>query len=386
MDVEKVGKAIAYLRKRAGFTQKDLADRIGISDKAVSKWERGLGLPDITYIGKLAILLDTDTDSLLTGDVIHHDKGWAGLLILDYNPYCINASTIIYDKPLVYYLLSYYLLVGIKKIVVVCGVKDQDYLVSEFGDGSKLGISLLYCVRDGKGMETGATARAAFGTFSAWKSTKANGLPADIADALDCSNVMVVFGRSLIYGVDQTRFFQRAMVHKSRLTILSLPKKVSDGSRKLMFDDNRKIVDSYNDEKLRTQYDYYEIPVLFCPRKMLDSVYSEQARFAGVDPHTGGGFVGSVINLSNPALRNELLYTEVLDRGYVEMSVDTPDDVSDVSNYVRMVQKACGMTIYCIEEIAWRRGMISIEKLEKIGQEKADTDYGKYILGLCRKY
>lgn len=38
MDVEKVGKAIAYLRKRAGYTQKDLAARIGISDKAVSKW------------------------------------------------------------------------------------------------------------------------------------------------------------------------------------------------------------------------------------------------------------------------------------------------------------------------------------------------------------
>ena len=42
MDVEKVGKAIAYLRKRAGYTQKELADRIGISDKAVSKWERGV--------------------------------------------------------------------------------------------------------------------------------------------------------------------------------------------------------------------------------------------------------------------------------------------------------------------------------------------------------
>ena len=42
MDTEKVGKAIAYLRKCRGYTQKDLADRIGISDKAVSKWERGI--------------------------------------------------------------------------------------------------------------------------------------------------------------------------------------------------------------------------------------------------------------------------------------------------------------------------------------------------------
>jgi len=74
MDVERVGKAIAYLRKRAGYTPIDLADRIGISDMAVFKWERGLGLPEIGFLRKLSILLDTDTDSLLSGDVIHHDS------------------------------------------------------------------------------------------------------------------------------------------------------------------------------------------------------------------------------------------------------------------------------------------------------------------------
>ena len=75
MNDNKIGAALSFLRKRAGYTQKDLADRIGISDKAVSKWERGLGLPDISYLRKLSILLDTDSDSLLAGDVIHHDNG-----------------------------------------------------------------------------------------------------------------------------------------------------------------------------------------------------------------------------------------------------------------------------------------------------------------------
>ena len=74
MDTQKVGQAIAYLRKRVGYTQKELADRIGVSDKAVSKWERGLGLPDIGLIGKIAILLDSDTDSLLAGDLVHHNS------------------------------------------------------------------------------------------------------------------------------------------------------------------------------------------------------------------------------------------------------------------------------------------------------------------------
>lgn len=136
----KVGKAIAYLRKRAGYTQKDLADRIGISDKAVSKWERGLGLPDISYLRKLSILLDTDTDSLLAGDVVHHDHLWSGVLLLDENDCGIGAGTIIYDKPLIYYLLSYFLLIGIHDVTILGTESDKEYIEKTLGDGKNLGL------------------------------------------------------------------------------------------------------------------------------------------------------------------------------------------------------------------------------------------------------
>lgn len=352
MDVEKVGKAIAYLRKRAGFTQKDLAARIGISDKAVSKWERGLGLPDITYLGKLSIILDTDTDSLLAGDVIHHDKDWNGLLVLPENSYGICAETMIYDKPLVYFQLSLFLLVGVKTIFIVGKDKELNFISSEFGDGKKLGINLSYC------------------------SEKLENVQVHLDNNMKCNNAMVVYGRSFIYGVDQTRFFQKAMVRKDRLTILSLPKKIrvasGDISQSICFNDNMKIVSLDSNEKVNTQYDYCEIPVVFCPRKRLDEI---------VCANDKGYF-----SIDLTGCRDKKLYTEVLDRGYVEISIDTPDDVVDVSNFVRMIQKACGMSIYCIEEIAWRRGMIDLEELEKFAQEKADTEYGKYIQSLREKY
>ena len=79
MDSSKVGNAISNLRKKAGYTQKELADRIGISDKAVSKWERGLSLPAISYIRKLSILLGTDADSLLSGSTVYHGVKWLGI-------------------------------------------------------------------------------------------------------------------------------------------------------------------------------------------------------------------------------------------------------------------------------------------------------------------
>lgn len=334
MDVAKVGKAIAYLRKRAGYTQNELAERIGISDKAVSKWERGLSLPDVSVLRKLSILLDTDTDSLLEGDVINHDHGWCGLLVLDENFQGINAGTAIYDKPLVYYLLSYYILVGIRTIAISCPEKDKNFVQEELDSGSELGLKIIFCD------PLCINEHPIFQGFT---------------------NVMVIFGREFIYGVDQTRFFQRAMLDKDRITILSLPRKRFDAIPRIVFDDEKRIVNFEDGEKLNTQYDYYEIPVFFCPKDKIALICSGKSVCVRGD---------------------DILYTEVLDRGYVEMSIDTWEDVSTVSDFVKTVQYACGMEIYCIEEIAWRRGFISKETLKRLGDSKSKSTYGQYILSL----
>ena len=64
MENDRLGNAISFLRKRAGYTQRELSELLDISDKAVSKWERGLSYPDISLLAKLSILLDTDIESL----------------------------------------------------------------------------------------------------------------------------------------------------------------------------------------------------------------------------------------------------------------------------------------------------------------------------------
>ena len=334
MEIEKVGSAIAYLRKRAGYTQKDLADRLGISDKAVSKWERGLGLPDVVYLGKLSILLDTDTDSLLQGDIIHHDQGWKGLLIIDKNPCGIGASTVVFDKPLVYFLLSYFLLVGIKDIRIAASPEDRAFIERVFEGGSRIGARLTFA-EDG-------------GEFPS-----------------DCG-VMTVFGRSVIYGVDQTRFFRRAMQNKNSLTILSLPRRESS-ARRVFFDMNRKIVEEEFEEQLRTQYDYSDLPVLFSPAHVVENCWSS------------GDVRAAIARFSET---NDI-YTQVLDRGFVEFTLNDWNSVRNAAEFVRLVQDACGMNIYCIEEVAWRRGMIETARMKEIGMSLKDTKYGRYILDLC---
>ena len=68
MDTEKIGSLIAKLRKEKGLTQKELANQLHITDRAVSKWERGLGCPDISLLDDLAKILGVSISSLLNGE------------------------------------------------------------------------------------------------------------------------------------------------------------------------------------------------------------------------------------------------------------------------------------------------------------------------------
>lgn len=339
MDMKKVGNAIAYLRKKIGYTQKELANRIGVSDKAVSKWERGLGLPDTSIIGKIAILLDTDTDSLLAGDLVHHNNDWSGLLILGDNACGIKANTSIYDKPLINYLLSYFMLMGINDIKIVTGDENKKFIESLYGSGERVGLQLSY-----------------------W-----DDIPKEKYRNSD-SNVMIVIGMTFIYGVDQTRFFQKAMIDKSRTTVLSLPKKKMDSTARIYYDSDKKVVTSGDGEKLRTQYDYHQLPIIFCPSQIVcgicvkEIIKKEKFSYTQI---------------------NDDVYTVILDRGFVEIPLNSWENVMDASLFVQTVQKACGMQIYCIEEIAWRRGLISHDEFVKLGKELQESSYGKYILDIA---
>ncbi|WP_349947077.1 helix-turn-helix domain-containing protein [Lacrimispora sp. BS-2] len=69
MENSKVGSIIRTLRQEHNMTQKELADKMNLSDKTISKWERGLGLPDISLIPELSRLLGIDIMNLLSGDM-----------------------------------------------------------------------------------------------------------------------------------------------------------------------------------------------------------------------------------------------------------------------------------------------------------------------------
>lgn len=73
MNLEKVGSLILKLRKEKNMTQKQVADLLNISDKTVSKWERGLGCPDVSILTELSNIFDINIEKILLGDLEPND-------------------------------------------------------------------------------------------------------------------------------------------------------------------------------------------------------------------------------------------------------------------------------------------------------------------------
>lgn len=74
MDLIKIGKYIAEKRKNLGMTQKQLAEKLGMSDKSVSKWERGVCLPDVSVYADLCLILEISINEFLAGEDITQEN------------------------------------------------------------------------------------------------------------------------------------------------------------------------------------------------------------------------------------------------------------------------------------------------------------------------
>ena len=92
MDQVKTGALIRELRQKHGMTQLELAEKINVSDKAVSKWERGCGMPEVAVIPALAGALQVDVSALLRGSLKENSRSNGNLRKMDFYvcPECGN--------------------------------------------------------------------------------------------------------------------------------------------------------------------------------------------------------------------------------------------------------------------------------------------------------
>ncbi len=300
MDARKIGNAIKILRKRRGFTQCDLADAMRVTDKAVSKWERGLSIPDISVITELAQLLNVDVDNLIDGNITFLEETWQGIYRGRAEPGAVNLDTPIYGKPAVDFVLSYFMLAGIRSICFYVNDRDAAYLQGRFGNGSSLGLVLSYGAQD--------------------------------APWCLCGNTMIVEGLFFLYGPNLTKYFQRAMSYPDRVTVLAANRLAGRECERMGFD-NMKRVTAPGPNAC-----HYRMPILFVPEK-----FREQMRQSAP---------------VRALQERQMLYAELMGRGMVDCALDNPDDVADVADFIRFIQRRTGYRLYEPEQVAKNRGLI----------------------------
>ena len=263
----------------------------------------------------------------------------------------------IYDKPLIYYTLSVLLLAGIRDILVISTPEDTPNYEKLLGDGSRIGINIQYAVQD-----------------------KPRGL-ADAfiigADFIGNDSVCLVLGDNVFYGQGFSISLKAAQecVEKGGAAIFGYPVKNPREFGVVEFDENKKVISI--EEKPVEPKSNYAVPGLY----FYDNSVVEIAK--NVKPSARGEIEITAIN--NYYLEQGKLSVTLLGRGLSWLDTGSPKGMHKASGFVKTVQEMQGFYISCIEEIAWRRGFITLEQMHALGEELKMTDYGKYLLSLSEE-
>lgn len=258
----------------------------------------------------------------------------------------------IYDKPMIYYPLSALLLASIRDVLIISTPEDTPVYEELLGDGSKLGINIQYKVQpEPKGLAQAFILGEEF-----------------IGD----DSVCLILGDNIFYGNDFTRVLTNAQKDLGGAVIFGYPVKNPTAFGVVEFDANRNVLSI--EEKPTNPKSDYAVPGLY----FYDNDVVEIAK--NVQPSARGEL--EITSVNNEYLKRGKLKVELMQRGMAWLDTGTPAGMLKASEFVQTVQEMQGFYVSCIEEIAWRRGFINTEQLEKLGNELKMTDYGQYLLSL----
>ena len=261
----------------------------------------------------------------------------------------------IYDKPLVYYPLSTLMLAGIKEVLIISTPEDTPLYEKLLGDGSRLGMTFTYKVQD--------TPRGLADAFILG------------AEFIGDDSVCLILGDNVFFGQDMTRMLRRAMENKTGATIFGYPVKDPRSFGVVEFDRNRKVI-SIEEKPIKPKSNY-AVPGLY----FYDNRVVEIAK--NVKPSARGEIEITAVN--NAYLEMGELNVTLLGRGMAWLDTGTPSNMLKAAEFVEAVQDRQGFYVSCIEEIAWRRGFISKERLIALGKELEMTEYGQYLLTIAEE-
>lgn len=263
----------------------------------------------------------------------------------------------IYDKPMVYYPLSTLMLAGIKDILIITNEADYDNFVKLLGDGSQWGIHIDYTIQYiQKGIAD------AFLIAEEW---------------INGENVALILGDNIYHGLGFSTILNNVVNNNSKgATVFGY--RVSDPERfgVVEFDNNKKVL-SLEEKPKKPKSNYAVTGLYFYDEKVCE--YVKQLK-----PSARGEL--EITDLNKIYLEHNQLNVELLGRGFAWLDTGTHESMLEASNFVRTIELNKGEQISCLEEIAVRKGFVTIDAMYKQINSLIDKNaYYKYVLMILKE-
>lgn len=264
----------------------------------------------------------------------------------------------IYDKPMIYYPFSVLLLAGITEILIISTPQDIERFKYIFGDGSDLGIHIHYATQ-----------------------AKPNGIAEAFIIAQDFvgnDDVCLILGDNLIYGEGLIKTLQNSVqIVKEKQEALVFGYYVNNPKDYgvVEFDANHKVL-SVEEKPQEPKSNYAIIGLYFYPNNVLQKAKQ-------ITPSKRGEL--EITSINQLYLQENALIVNLLGRGYAWLDTGTHENLLEAGNFIEIIERRQGLKIACLEEIAYKMGYISKEKLLQTAQSMQKNQYGQYLLRIARQ-
>jgi glucose-1-phosphate thymidylyltransferase len=256
----------------------------------------------------------------------------------------------IYDKPMVYYPLSSLMLAGIREILLVSTPEDIGAYERLLGDGNSFGVEIRYAVQP-----------RPEGLAQAFRIGR---------EFVGKEGVCLALGDNVFYGHGFPALLERAAGRHSGATVFGTWVRDPQRYGVVEFAPDGKVL-SIEEKPAKPRSHYAVTGIYFYDQKVLDIA-------AKLRPSARGELEITDVNLAY--LRSGELRVELLGRGIAWLDTGTHESLLQAQNFVETVQERQGLQIACLEEIAFRKGWIGREDLQRLGRAMEKSAYGEYLL------